>query len=74
MKNILFISYGGGHVNLLLPVFRYLMLDKSCHCEFLALTTAGAMNGSLKEKSFDTIALGEAYKMGASQIWFYKVA
>jgi len=41
VKKILFVSYGGGHVNLLLPVFYQLDKEKSYNCEYLALTTAG---------------------------------
>ncbi|WP_252179569.1 CDP-glycerol glycerophosphotransferase family protein [Endozoicomonas sp. 4G] len=40
MKNILFVSYGGGHVQGLLPVYEKLFLEKGFNCNFLALTTA----------------------------------
>ncbi len=40
MKKILFVSYGGGHINLLLPVFKKLYFDDNYQCKFLALTTA----------------------------------
>ncbi|WP_157794324.1 hypothetical protein [Endozoicomonas ascidiicola] len=40
MKKILFISYGGGHVNALLPVYKKLISDKQYECCYLALTTA----------------------------------
>lgn len=41
MKKILFVSYGGGHVNLLLPVFIKCKQNADYRCEYLALTTAG---------------------------------
>ena len=40
MKRILFVSYGGGHVNALLPVYEKLLLNKQFTCNYLALTTA----------------------------------
>ena len=40
MKKILFVSYGGGHVNALLPIYRKLIVDKQYNCSYLALTTA----------------------------------
>ena len=40
MKRILFVSYGGGHVNALLPVYEKLLLNTQFTCNYLALTTA----------------------------------
>jgi len=39
MKKILFVTYGGGHVNMVIPVAKYLM-SKTVHVEVFALTTA----------------------------------
>lgn len=41
VKKILFVSYGGGHVNLLLPVFCRFANKAGYNSEYLALTTAG---------------------------------
>ncbi|WP_027859015.1 CDP-glycerol glycerophosphotransferase family protein [Marinobacterium jannaschii] len=41
MKTVLFVAYGGGHVNTLLPVYKSLSQNENVRCVFLALTTAG---------------------------------
>ncbi len=40
MKKIFFVSYGGGHVEALLPVYLKLMSREEYQCSYLALTTA----------------------------------
>ena len=40
MKNILFVSYGGGHVSNLLPIYKEICHSPSVNPTFLALTTA----------------------------------
>lgn len=40
MKNILFVSYGGGHVSNLLPIYKEICHSPSINATFLALTTA----------------------------------
>lgn len=40
MKKISFVSYGGGHVNALLPIYEKLLPSKVYACNYLALTTA----------------------------------
>jgi len=39
-KTILFVTYGGGHIRMVIPVVRELQKDANIHCEILALTTA----------------------------------
>ena len=69
VKKILFVSYGGGHVNLLLPVFNQLSKKENYSCEYLALTTAGSALKSqgvpylgfkdlLEESDIEAIAYG----------------
>ena len=43
MKKILFVSYGGGHVNVLLPLFKRYLQEKEFECKYLALTTAASV-------------------------------
>lgn len=40
-KKILFVAYGGGHVNMLLPVIQSMIGQGRCEVEVLGLTTAG---------------------------------
>lgn len=40
MKKIFFVTYGGGHVNTLLPVIKLIKKEKLYDCEILALTTS----------------------------------
>jgi UDP-N-acetylglucosamine:LPS N-acetylglucosamine transferase len=47
MKNILFASYGGGHVNMLSPLYELALKDKNIKAHYFALTTA---QNTLKEK------------------------
>jgi hypothetical protein len=68
MKTILFISYGGGHVNLLLPVFRQLILDENCKCEFLALTMAGVR---LQEQGIPYLGFKDMLEPGDDQASAY---
>ena len=39
-KKILFVTYGGGHVNMIVPVARQLIQQDCCDVKILALTTA----------------------------------
>lgn len=40
MKTILFVTYGGGHVNMLIPVIRSLIEKFGFNCLVMGLTTA----------------------------------
>ena len=42
MKTVLFVTYGGGHVNMILPVYQFLSKDPEYNLIIFALTTAGA--------------------------------
>ena len=67
-KKILFVSYGGGHVNLLLPVYRQLVNDKNHLCEFLALTSAGNV---LEENGFPHLGFKDLIESGDEQVLAY---
>lgn len=43
MIRILFVTYGGGHVNMIIPIVKKLREEKKCTIDILALTTAGKM-------------------------------
>ena len=40
MKKVLFVAYGGGHVNMVIPVAKKLMAQPGFYVEVLGLTTA----------------------------------
>lgn len=40
-KKVLFVAYGGGHVNMVIPVIRVLEVDPAWQVDLLGLTTAG---------------------------------
>lgn len=42
MKKILFVAYGGGHINMIIPIYELLKKRSEFQIEILALTTAGA--------------------------------
>ncbi len=42
MKTILFVTYGGGHVNMLIPVIRHLSTLADFNCLVMGLTTAAS--------------------------------
>jgi hypothetical protein len=66
MKKILFVSYGGGHVNLLFPVYRQLF---NCYdCDFLALTTAGSV---LKASGFSHLGFKDLLEPGDHKAMAY---
>ncbi len=69
MKKIVLVTYGGGHVNMLLPVIRQLSVEPNIELCILALTTAGSV---LEREGIDYLGFrdllsdsdNEAVKMG----------
>lgn len=52
-KTLLFVTYGGGHATMVLPVVEYIQAHHpDIHCEILALTTARAMFESRGIKAY----------------------
>ena len=53
-KNILFVTYGGGHVNMIMPLYNFLCKSTSYDIEIIGLTTAGFVlkNNSIVYSSF----------------------
>lgn len=43
IKKIIFVSYGGGHVNMLVPVIKKLLVKENLELVVMGLTTAGAV-------------------------------
>lgn len=68
MKKIIFVSYGGGHVNLLLPVYRRLLDNELFECTYLALTTAGNV---LKQHGLPYIGFQDLIEKGDEQALIY---
>ncbi|WP_330925628.1 hypothetical protein [Candidatus Sororendozoicomonas aggregata] len=66
MKKILFVSYGGGHVNALLPIYERLVFSNIYECNYLALTTAYQKVKNVNKCCFgfkDLIGDGDLYAL-----------
>lgn len=72
MKNILFVSYGGGHINSLIPIIKKLNVRKDIRLTVLGLTTAGAtlekenieyigFRNLVQEEDSEAIKIGEKF-------------
>jgi len=64
LKKVLFVSYGGGHVNALAPVYAELLKSKEIDCTYLACTTAAnsLKNANLKHTTYSAL-INELYNL-----------